>query len=92
MKLKKITAILIMSLLLLVGCRQDSQYENISQPESDVDRLVTGNKELNDKLHVIKDNKTGCKYMLYRERTASSGTAGLVPLMNPDGTQDCEVE
>lgn len=88
MDFKKIIVIL-MSLLVLTACGQDSQYENISSAESGIDILTASSKELNSMLHIITDNKAGCKYMLYREHTPSSGTSDLIPLMNSDGTQDC---
>lgn len=39
--------------------------------------------------YVIRDEQTGCKYLMFEDSTMNGLSAAMTPLLNKDGLPDC---
>ncbi len=76
--MKKMLLIVIMGSL-LAGC--SAKKIELQQ----VKRFDVEEKQENDGFYVVKDNESGCRYLLY----TSYGSGGITPLLKSDGEPDC---
>lgn len=85
--MKKIaTLFLLMALALLIsGCGEHTDAES-----SDGAQAPRFSGFQADDVDIMKDEVTGCKYLIYLQGVGQGGAGGITPLMEADGTQDCE--
>lgn len=84
MKSIKFVALIAIASLLLTAC---------SPPETTVNEIPAGGKRFNgvdaEKINIISDSETGCKYIFVDDGNAQYRTTAMSPLMKSDGMADC---
>jgi hypothetical protein len=73
------------SLVLILSLLGISLVACASGEESEIERLNSGERFSHSDMYITTDNKTGCKYLIYKD----VNEGGLTPLLKSDGTPDC---
>lgn len=78
-----ITSLMIISLTLgALGCEPTTEDE---RREYDEKRSYEKERFNDNKIHIVEDSKTGCKYIKY----VGDSKGGITPLLKSDGTPSC---
>lgn len=87
--MKKITALLLVLSMFLVGCGgvedRSVEHEERKQIREEL-REQEKDRFSNSNYYIILDRVTGCKYLEYYNTYGG----GVTPLLKSDGTPDCE--